>query len=56
MIAFPRLKDPEDALAFCKNLVNEFSIMLLLSTAYDFDDQHMQAGLGVRIYQRNGLS
>jgi aspartate/methionine/tyrosine aminotransferase len=45
-IAFPRLKAPEGVLAFCQKLVNEAGIMLLPSTVYDYDDQHVRVGFG----------
>ena len=45
-IAFPRLKVSEGALAFCQKLVNDAGIMLLPSTVYDYDDQHVRVGFG----------
>jgi aspartate/methionine/tyrosine aminotransferase len=45
-IAFPRLKAPEGAMVFCQRLVNEAGIMLLPSTVYDYDDQHVRVGFG----------
>ena len=45
-IGFPRIKAPEGAQAFCQKLVNEAGIMLLPSTVYDYDDQHVRLGFG----------
>ena len=45
-IGFPRIKATEGALAFCQKLVEEAGIMLLPSTVYDYDDQHVRLGFG----------
>jgi aspartate/methionine/tyrosine aminotransferase len=45
-IAFPRLKVPEGAFAFCQRLVKEAGIMLLPSSVYDYDDHHVRLGFG----------
>jgi aspartate/methionine/tyrosine aminotransferase len=45
-IAFPRYKGKEGAYALCQRLVREAEIMLLPSTVYDYDDQHVRVGFG----------
>lgn len=45
-IAFPRYKGKEGAHALCQRLVREAEIMLLPSTVYDYDDQHVRVGFG----------
>ncbi|MDK2979973.1 MAG: hypothetical protein PWQ55_320 [Chloroflexota bacterium] len=45
-IAFPRLKAAQGAYAFCQKLVDEAGIMLLPSSVYDYDDQHVRVGYG----------
>lgn len=45
-IAFPRLKGVESAYEFCQRAVTEAGIMLLPSTVYDYDDEHMRLGFG----------
>ena len=45
-IAFPRLHAEEGAAAFCARLVEEDGIMLLPSSVYDYDDQHVRLGFG----------
>ncbi len=45
-IAFPKLKLDTGALDFCQKLVTTANIMLLPSTVYDTDDQHVRLGFG----------
>jgi len=45
-IAFPRLNVPVGALAFCQELVDKAGIMLLPSSVYDYDNQHVRSGYG----------
>ncbi|MBI1257189.1 MAG: aminotransferase class I/II-fold pyridoxal phosphate-dependent enzyme [Chloroflexi bacterium] len=45
-IGFPRLRDGLSAEQFCKMVVEEAGIMLLPSTVYDYDDQHLRLGFG----------
>jgi len=45
-IAFPRYKGEEGTAALCQRLVSAAGIMLLPSTVYDYDDQHVRVGFG----------
>lgn len=49
-IAFPRLHTDEGATAFCARLVKEAGIMLLPSSVYDYDDNHVRLGFGRENY------
>jgi aspartate/methionine/tyrosine aminotransferase len=45
-ICFPRLNLDQGALNFCQKVIQETGIMLLPSTVYDYDDQHVRIGFG----------
>jgi aspartate/methionine/tyrosine aminotransferase len=47
-IGFARLRADLSAEQFCKQVVEEAGIMLLPSTVYDFNDQHVRIGFGRR--------
>lgn len=45
-ICFPRIHLNHGALSFCQKVIQETGIMLLPSTVYDYDDQHVRIGFG----------
>jgi aspartate/methionine/tyrosine aminotransferase len=45
-ICFPRLHLEQGAHNFCQKVIQEKGIMLLPSTVYDYDDQHIRIGFG----------
>ena len=45
-ICFPRITFNQGSLKFCENVIRETGIMLLPSTVYEYDDQHVRIGFG----------
>ncbi len=45
-IAFPKIEGDLDSFDFCQRVVQEAGIMLLPSTAYDYDNKHFRIGFG----------
>ena len=45
-ICFPRLHLDQGAHNFCQKVIQETEIMLLPSTVYEYDDQHVRIGFG----------